>query len=415
MFPFFEIFALILHTSFTVFLEPMFWLVILLVGFQYRQQQRNQERMFGVAVFEWKRQMLRAAWFGLIGGWLGSFLLTLTGVAVNHLGLSYVWPVAIALMLIHARFLCFAYAGGLVAISFLLFGWPVISVPHILSLVAILHITESFLIAISGRFSAVPVILRQNGRLVGAFTLQNFWPLPLIVLLVVGLPADKVPEGMVNMPTWWPPLPFGTEPPEGKQWVHMLIPVVAALGYADIAVSSRPEQKRMQSALYLLGYSTALLILAVLCGRYAWLQLPAALLSPIGHDLLIWLQNRREMRGQPLFVHGAEGLTVLDTVPNSPARAAGIRPGDVLLTLYGMPLNTETELVEAISYAPRNFPLRWRREGSELQAQLSFAEGDRRLGIILAPRGNEEYMELETRSFGLVRWVRRIVSRLIGR
>lgn len=411
MFPFFPIVSLILRSSFSIFFEPMFWLVILLVGFQYRQQQRNQERMFGVAVFEWKKQMLHAAWLGLIGGWLGSLLLTLTGVSVNHLGLSYVWPVAIALMVIHARFLCFAYAGGLVAISYLLFGWPVISVPHILSLVAVLHITESFLIAISGRFSAVPVILRQNERLVGAFTLQNFWPLPLLVLLVVGMPADKVPEGMVNMPDWWPPLPFGAEPPEGKQWVHMLMPVVAALGYADIAVSTRPEKKRTQSAVLLFAFSLTLLLFAVLSAHYSWLQLPAAILSPVGHDLLIWLQNRREMRGKPLFVHGEYGLTVLDTVPGSPARITGIRPGDVLLSLYGMPLNNEAELVEAISYAPRNFPLCWQRDGVDMQAQATFINGERRLGVILAPRGNEDYMEVDTRSFGLLRRLKNKISR----
>lgn len=403
MFPFLEIMSLILRSIFAVFFEPLFWMVILLVGFQYRQQQRNQEKMFGVAVFEWKKQMLHAAWLGLIGGSLGSFVLTLAGVSVNHLGLSYIWPVAIALMLIHARFLCFAYAGGLVAISYLIFGWPVISVPHILSLVAVLHITESFLIAVSGRFSAVPVIIKQGDRLVGAFTLQNFWPLPLLVLLVVGLPADQVPEGMVNMPDWWPPLPFGSDPPAGKQWVHMLMPVVAALGYADIAVSTRPEQKRLQSAGFLFIYSLTLLALAVLSAHYSWLQFPAALLSPIGHDLLIRLQNRREMQGKPLYVHGEYGLTVLDTIPGSPARNAGIRPGDVLLSMYGMELNSEAELMDAIAYAPRNFSLRWRRDGRDMQAPASFINGERRLGVILAPRGSEYYMELESQSFAFVR------------
>ncbi|MDU4959290.1 MAG: PDZ domain-containing protein [Sporomusaceae bacterium] len=412
MFPFIEILSLILSSSFAVLLEPFVWLVLLLVGFQYRQQQQSQERMFGVAASDWKRQLLRAAWLGLVGGWLGSLLLTLTGVTVNYLGLAYVWPVAIGLMLIHARFLCFAYAGGLVALSCLLFGWPQVSVPHLLALVAILHITESFLIAVSGRFSAAPVFLRQGDRLVGAFMLQNFWPLPLVILLVAGLPTDKIPEGMINMPDWWPPLAFGHEPPEGQQWVHMLVPVVAALGYSDIAVSTRPEQKRRQSALYLFAYSLTLLALALMCGRYPWLQLPAALLSPVGHDLLIWLQNRQELRGRPLFVHGESGLTVLDTVSGSPARAAGIRPGDVLLSLYGMPLNDEAELTEAIACAPRNFRLNWQREGVDMQAQASFADGERWLGIILAPRGYEPYIELDTASFGLLRRLKRLFNRM---
>lgn len=412
MFPLIEIVSLILSSSFAVLEEPMFWLVLLLVGFQYRQQQQSQQRMFGIAVSDWKKQLLQAAWLGMVGGWLGSLLLTLAGVSVNHLGLNYVWPVAIALMLIHARFLCFAYAGGLVAVSSLLFGWPAVSVPHLLSLVAILHITESFLIAISGRFSAAPIFLRQGDRLVGAFILQNFWPLPLVILFVVGLPVDKIPDGMVNMPDWWPLLAFGEEAPAGKQWVHMLVPIVAALGYADIAVSTRPEQKRMQSALYLSVYSLTLLTLALLCGRFTWLQLPAALLSPVGHDFLIWLQNRQELRGTPLFVHGEGGLTVLDTVAGSPARLAGIRSGDVLLSLYDMPLTTEDELATALAYAPRNFILRWRRDDLSLQSRVSFLEGERWLGVILAPRGHEQYIELDNGSFGLLRWLKRLFSRI---
>jgi len=36
-------------------------------------------------------------------------------------------------------------------------------------------------------------------------------------------------------------------------------------------------------------------------------------------------------------------LTILKVVPGSPAEEAGIRPGDVLYALYGIPINTENE------------------------------------------------------------------------
>lgn len=411
MFPVFDILTLILTSTVNVLLEPMFLAVLGLVGFQYWQQQRSQERMFGIAVYQWKNQVLLAAYYGILGGWLGSFLLTFVGVTVNQLGLAYIWPVAIALMIIHMRFLCFAYAGGLVAVSCVLFGWPAINVSQILSLVAVLHITESFLIAVSGRYSAVPVILRHEGRLVGAFSLQNFWPLPLILLMVAGVPVDKVMEGVIKMPDWWPLLPLGMEPPEGKEWVHMMIPVVAALGYTDIAVATRPSERRYRSAFHLFLYSLLLLVLAVLSAKYAWLQLPAALLSPLGHEFLIQLDNRRELRGKPLFVPAADGLTVLDTVPDSPARHAGLAPGDVLVSLYGMPTATDYELAEAIYYVPRNFTIKWRRDGNVIERQASFGDGPRMLGVILAPQGNEQYyVELDRNSFGLLRWLRRLLG-----
>lgn len=405
--------ALILQNSLLIMLEPIFWFVLLLVAFQYRQQQRNQEYMFGVAVSSWKRQLWQSLWLGILGGCLGSMLLTLVGVTVNNLGLAYIWPLAIALMLLHTRFLCFAYAGGLVAVSAVLFGWPEVNVPHILALVAVLHITESILIAISGRVGAVPVFLRRDHQLVGAFMLQNFWPLPLSVLFIAAMAPTEISGSLIATPSWWPLLPVAETAPDGKQWVHMLYPVAAALGYADIAVSTPPAIKRRQSACYLLLYSLVLLVFAILCSHYSWLALPAALLSPVGHEFIIWLQNRRELSGQPLFTRtpGA-GLTVLAAVPGSPAAAVGLRAGDQLLFLYDMPLTDEYTLAEAILYAPRNFSLCWRRGLQVMEARLSFVDGERTLGIILTPQGHERYVELETESFAIFKRLRRLFGRL---
>jgi hypothetical protein len=199
----------------------------------------------------------------------------------------------------------------------------------VLALVACLHITESVLIFISGRYGAVPIILRRDdGRLVGAFTLQNFWPLPLALLLAF-IPEAAPPAELIKMPDWWPLLPMQEQPPAGTEWTYRMLPVVAALGYADIAAASTPARRRRKSAAHLALYSLTLLALAVLSARHPWLQFFAAVLSPLGHELLIQLDNRSEMRGEPRFVPPARGVMVLDTVPATPARQAGLRPGDI--------------------------------------------------------------------------------------
>ena len=210
MFPIEQLSYLLLRGTIMVLFEPMFWLILALVGYQYWQLQRNQIKMFGVSGYTLRRQIILAAVYGLGGGLFGSFLLTVMGLTVNQLGLSYIWPLAIALMMIHMRFMCFAYAGGIVALSSVLFGWPVVNVPQVIALVATLHITESILIFVSGRYSAVPLIIRtEDGRLVGAFSLQNYWPLPLVLLGAVLLPETALSEGgVINMPDWWPLLPL---------------------------------------------------------------------------------------------------------------------------------------------------------------------------------------------------------------
>ena len=283
MFPWQEILQLIIRGTVAVFFESLFWMILALVGYQYWQMRKTQKRMFGVYGYSLIRQIAIAAMYGAIGGILASFLLTVVGVTLNQLGLNYIWPVALVLLLINMRFLCFAYAGGLIAIANVLFGWPEINVPQVLSLVAILHITESFLIAISGRSSAVPLILkRPDGQIVGAFSLQNFWPLPLVLLAAVAVPLDQVGQGILSMPDWWPLLPSGVTPAEGEDLLHLMFPVVAALGYSDMAVASRPYERRRKSALHLAVYSAALLALAMLSVKFTWLQIVAALLSPVG-------------------------------------------------------------------------------------------------------------------------------------
>lgn len=406
MFPWLDITLLIVHGALTILFDFNFWLVLALVGYQYWQMQKQQRQMFGVYNYSLTRQIMLAGFYGLVGGITGSWLLTLVGVTLNQLGLSYIWPVALALMLINMRFLCFAYAGGLVALANALFGWPEVNVPQILSLVAVLHITESLLIAISGGYSAMPMILKKpDGRLVGAFSLQNFWPLPLVILAAVSVPADTVPGAMIKMPEWWPLLPLALEPPTGSQWIYLMAPVVAALGYTDMAIASLPHRRRRQSALHLAAYSVILLGFALLSAKYSWLQVVAAVLSPVGHEFLIQLDNRREMGGTPCFVPSEHGIMVLDTVANTPA-AKILKPGDILINLAGTPLNNRYDLAAAICYAPESFSITVERAGKRLLQTTSFKNGERRLGVILVPDGDEQYyVEMINNRYGLVDWL----------
>jgi hypothetical protein len=411
MFPWQDILAFILSRMVDVYFDPAFWIVLALVGFQYRQMQRSQQKMFGAKIYSLRHQILLAAFYGSLGGIVGSFLLTAMGVTLNQLGFNYIWPLALILMMIHVRFLCFAYAGGLVALSRVLFGWPEVNVPQILTLVAILHVTESLLIAIGGRYGALPMFLRrEDGRLVGAFSLQNFWPVPLVLLMATAVPgSDTAMPGTVDMPDWWPVLPLGLDLPEGQRWLYGMMPVVAALGYADMAITGTPQKRRMASALHLALYSMVLLFLSLLSARYTWLQVVAALASPMGHELLIQWDNRCESEGPALFVPPARGVMVLDTVLDSPARAGGVRTGDIIHTLNGMTVQNGAELAVAIACAPQRATLDVERSGKTAERTVQFGGTERRLGVILVPEGHEQYYAVMAQEkFALVSWLKRL-------
>lgn len=409
MFPWQQIFEFILSRTLAVYFEPAFWIILAFIGVQYWQAKRNQRKMFGANVYSLRHQILLAGFYGTLGGLLASFLLTFVGITLNKLGFNYIWPLALLLTAINTRFLCFAYAGGIIAVSNVLFGWPDVNVPQVLALVAILHITESLLIALSGRYSALPLFIkRQDGRVVGAFSLQNFWPMPLVLLAAVAVPSGDNPSAAVKMAEWWPLIPLGIDPPEGQNWIYAMMPVVAALGYTDMAVTSQPYKRRLDSALHLGIYSIVLLVLALLSAKYAWLQIVPALLCPLGHELLIQMDNRRESEGPPLFVPPAHGIMVLDTVIDTPARKIGLKTGDIIYSLAGMPVNCGSDLAEAIAFAPPEFNIAFERKGKKVQRMIKFFKGERRLGIILVPEGHEQYYAvISTERFAIVDWLKR--------
>lgn len=412
MFPWQDTLQLMLRGVIAAYGEPMFWLVIILIAYQYRQVQKGQKRMFGIETFSISQQVFIAVSLGSAGGIIGGFLLLLVGANINQLGFAYIWPVAILLMAINMRYLCFAYAGGLVALSKVLFGWPNVDVPQVLMLVAILHITESILIVMSGRFGSMPAIVRRrDGQMVGAFNLQNFWPLPLLIMSAAVIPDAQVPSSVINMPDWWPLLPAAPAP-EGHQWMYTMIPVVAALGYTDLAIASSPQGRRRKSALYLGAYSIILLALALLSVRYQWLQVIAALASPLGHELLVQLDSKRELEGIPRYIPPSQGIMILDTVIDSPAYKAELKPGDILLNLHGIVVDAPNQLASALTLVPAHFVLEFMRNGRIMQRKIRFAKDETTLGVILVPSGGEtQYIELVEDKLWIVEWFKKKVGK----
>src|SRR5690606_12129243 len=93
-------------------------------------------------------------------------------------GILYLWMIALSLSLFNLRYLCFSYAGGIVALMNLIFGFPSINPIGIIALVGILHLVESLLIWLDGFSDAVPVFLkRKDGNIVGGYIMNRIWPL----------------------------------------------------------------------------------------------------------------------------------------------------------------------------------------------------------------------------------------------
>lgn len=363
--PLLEISQFFFTTFMLALVMPIFWIVLFLVYTQYRRQVALEKKLYGRVINGLGRQMLLSIGPGALGGLFASAVLIFLGLSLEQIGLYFIWPVALLLLLINPRYLCFAYAGGIVAFMVLFTRhifeplFPVlgeniivgyllqIHIPALLVLIGLLHLIEAMLIYISGHWGASPIYIKKSsGDVVGAFTLQRFWPLPLVALLVTVVAQTDIVG--VSMPDWWPILQSTLQPGEAQSLQYMIIPVAAGLGYADIAMSSTPREKTVFSAKWLALYSIILLIIAVGSEFLPRLVLPGVLFAPLGHELLILFGKKKEESSPPLFRMPESGVSIMLVLPGTAADEAGLKDNDLILKVNGKEVADHRNLIHEI-------------------------------------------------------------------
>ena len=204
-----------------------------------------------------------------------------------------------------------------------------------MGLVAVLHLVESVLIRVSGHLNPNPVYVKgKDGRVVGGFALQKFWPLPLVALVYPD-PAPGSSPGNCRDALLVAVDQASGEVPGGMELVYILFPVVAALGYGDMALSRTPREKAALSSRYLFAYSIILLVLAVLADSFRSCNMFPPSLPFWGTTWSSRLGIAGSLEASPFFTPALDGLGVLDVFPGGTGHRLGLRPGDVILAVNG--------------------------------------------------------------------------------
>jgi len=324
----------------------LFWAVMLLVWTQYRRLATMERRIHGFVRNDPWVSTGTALVFGVVAGIIGSFLMIMLGITLSQDDIIYLWPVALALLLLNPRLLCFSYAGGIVSIVHLLTGWPPgVNPTAIMGLVAVLHLMEGILVAVSGHRVVSPVYLKNDrSAVVGGYLVQRFWPIPIMIVFLLQLPPEATLGGF-SMPDWWPLIDSGAG--LGEHWAYVMTPVVAALGYSDIALTEMPVKRARRTAWHLVLFSVALLGFSLWAAESPAVIFVPVLFGPLGHELMIRLSSGREFRGKPKFVSGGDGVMIMDARPNRPGQALGLHPGDTVVAVNGQPIASRSELNDA--------------------------------------------------------------------
>ena len=375
-----------------LFLQPFYYISIIMVLLLYRRQVILERRLFHVRLNNWLAQTWRTVLGGLLAGIIVSLVGAFIGMTLTIEGILCIWAVTIVLLLVRVRYLCLAYSVGLLGvIQFILnrfpsfagsgFGGEVIravrelNIPALLCLVGLLHLAEGMLVRWQGASFAGPLFFEgKRGKLVGGYQMQSLWPVPLLLLIPAHTTGGVLP---------WTPL-FG-----GDAWQDgfglVALPII--IGFSEMTSGMLPQVKARLTSNRLLFYGVAVLALALLSHWWSWIMLPAALVSFLLHEGLVWYSRFEEQESSPLFVNPAGGLKVLAVLPGSPAQEMGILVGESIRKVNGVPVPTKEEMHAALRMNPAFCKL----EVLNLKGEIKFlqraiyAGEHHQLGVILAP------------------------------
>ena len=416
-----KIAGLILSEISGVVVNQIFLVLIFVVFLLYKKSSDIEFAMLKSRL-SLKDKMSSSLFNGFIGGLFGSFLVVLLGITIETYtpynqgvfasGITYIWIIAILLAMINVRYLCFSYAGGLVALTSLVFGFPNVNVPGLMALVGILHLIESFLIWIDGHSFSVPIFVKKSsGKIIGGYIMNRMWPIPLVLTALafpLGLGISSI-SGEI-MPGWWPLL----TQQQAFSYVMFFVPVV--LGYGDIALTQAPEQRCRKSAYRLAAYSLILIILSIIAARLQIFAFIAALFAPIAHEVLIIWGKREEEEGKPLFDGSGDGICVLYVRENSLGREMHLEPGDRILGINNNAMYSENQLEEFLATYPTYIWLEVRKPDGSIKTLewQNYREGIKSLGILIVPRNAGVYFEINEGASPAVRLYNKLFKKDIN-
>lgn len=379
-------------------IHPLTYVLLIIIALLWRWQINRQRRLFGTRLHTVGEGVLHSLAYGLASGLLASMLLFVLGAVYSPEAIMYLWLIALVLSCIHVRYLCFAYAGSLLAVFVLAaryfslesgMGWldelwaalSTIHLPSLFALVAVLHLAEGFMIRRAKSRLSQPIYLQgKRGRLVGGYDMQYIWFVPLF-LLSEGGQASLSPlfEGW---PLFSASLPYLSV---------LCFPAVSV--YMEQTVSSTPKQKAGRASLWFILYGLLLLLLSYASVYVEELLIATILFTCLGHAAHGWFSRYQERKSAPLFIHPVDGLKVLTVIPGTPAEEMGLQSGEVILKANGMPVRRRKQLYAALARNRAFCKLEVRNENGEQRfLNRSLYESDHHeLGIVLVPDSEVPY------------------------
>jgi len=373
--------------------NPFYYAGIVFIILQYRRQMMLERKLFHTRLHSvWDRAFTTTIW-GWVGGIAVSILMGWIGATLTPSTVIFVWIISAIMAVWRIRFLCFAYAIGFLGIVHGILsmipppehttGWhdyfgplPEFDIPPLLVIVALLHFAEAMLVRFQGQRAAVPMFYEsKRGKIVGGYHLQEFWPVPLFLLV-------PMEGGSVSALPWTPLFGDGLW---SDGWTIAAFPVM--MGFSAATITRLPAEKTRRASAMLVTYAAFVLLLAAVASLGPVWTVFASVFCIVLHEAVIWFGRWEEQTRSPLFVHSSQGVKILAVLPGSPASELGIQAGEIVHKVNGVRVRTKEELHRALQINPAFCKLEIiNLQGHSKFVQRAIFSGDHhQLGIVLCP------------------------------
>ncbi len=349
------------------------------------------------------RQVVEELLFvGLLSGFFGGILTIAMGLSIDQEGLQSFLIVMVFLALFNHRFVNPSYAGGLICLYTLIFGYDKIHIPSMLMMIAVFQLFESILIYLGRKHDNIPIFIRQNGQITGAFIKQKYYAIPFMMLAFSASPyALWQNEIMLSWKTV-----FSSSIVALESAAALLTGAIGVTNYSSISISTQPEEKCRKDAFKLLTGSLILFLTSYFSGEIVALQWVGAFFSLLYREFIYQHALYKERKMQPLYTVVNRGLRVLEVIPGGTADRMKVKRGEVILCLNGKPVQSEDGIRHLLSGSPTFIWMHTQDAKGQIKIyeHKCYPDGVKDLDVIIVPKDWEvTYQVDEYENFTIIK------------
>ena len=317
--------------------------------------------------------------------------------------------ISIYLIFIKKRYICFAYSGavlGLISIISNLIAnytgyqsYININIVSLMVFVGVMHIAEGMLVIFDGSRGAVPVFTNKENKIIGGFAYNRYWAMPVALFIVITSSFSSATTDIVT-PNWWPIINRSENLALLASAIIASIPLYGVVGFRTVSFTKEKNIKPIYSGISILIFGVLLTIISQLASLGLIGQIIVVVFAPLGHEIMLKIQNRIENNGKYIYVSDDEGVSVLEVAPNSPAYESGIRRGDKILEINNEKIISEVDIFNTVRSTFTEINFKIRKISGEI-VDLRVLPKKKRIGMLVVPKAvkKEDTIKIDNDNF----------------